>query len=132
MPLLRHVVDNVPALGWMCGQFFTLMSNSVDSDQPCFTKVHNWLARIRFRDRARPEPEWPLVARLLGEPQLVASVWSASTSPRSRTLTWILHDTGSDRLGITAIYLSLIDMHVVVTMLRIGRGSFSSRLEIPD
>ena len=39
---------------------------------------------------------------------------------------------GSDRLGITAIYLSLIDMHVVVTMLRIGRGSFSSRLEIPD
>ena len=31
-----------------------------------------------------------------------------------------------------AIYLSLIDMHVVVTMLRIGRGSFSSRLEIPD
>jgi hypothetical protein len=64
--------------------------------------------------------------------ELVASVWSASTSPRSRTLTWILHDTGSDRLGITAIYLSLIDMHVVVTMLRIGRGSFSSRLEIPD
>jgi len=37
--------------------------------------------------------------------ELVASVWSASTSPRSRTLTWILHDTGSDRLGITAIYL---------------------------
>jgi hypothetical protein len=42
-------------------------------------------------------------------------------------------DTGSDRLGITAIYLSLIDMHVVVTMLRIGRGSFrvdsKSRIE---
>ncbi len=45
------------------------MSNSVDSDQPCFTKVHNWLARLRFRDRARPEPKWPLVTRLLGEPQ---------------------------------------------------------------
>jgi hypothetical protein len=44
------------------------MSNSVDSDQPCFTKVHNWLARLRFRDRARPEPKWPLVTRLLGEP----------------------------------------------------------------
>ena len=48
------------------------------------------------------------------------------------TLTWILHVTGSDRLGITPIYLSLIDMHVVVNMLRSGRGSFSSRLEIPD
>ena len=45
------------------------MSNSVDSDQPCFTEVHNWLARLRFRDRARPEPKWPLVTRLLGEPQ---------------------------------------------------------------
>jgi predicted DNA-binding WGR domain protein len=44
------------------------MSNSVDSDQPCFTKVHNWLARLHFRDRARPEPKWPLVTRLLGEP----------------------------------------------------------------
>jgi hypothetical protein len=48
------------------------------------------------------------------------------------TLTWILQVTGSDRLGITPIYLSLIDMHVVVNMLRSGRGSFSSRLEIPD
>jgi hypothetical protein len=47
------------------------MSNSVDSDQPCFTKVHNWLARLRFRDRARPEPKWPLVTRLLGEPLFV-------------------------------------------------------------
>jgi hypothetical protein len=46
-------------------------------------------------------------------------------------LTWILHVTGSDRL-IPPIYLSLIDMHVVVSMLRSGRGSFSSRLEIPD
>jgi hypothetical protein len=35
-------------------------------------------------------------------------------------------------LGITPIYLSLIDIHVVVNMLRSGRGSFSSRLEIPD
>jgi integrase len=29
------------------------MSTSVNSDQPCFTKVHNWLARLRCRDRAR-------------------------------------------------------------------------------
>ena len=36
----------------------TVMSNSVDSNQPCFTKVHNWLARLRFRDPARPEPKW--------------------------------------------------------------------------
>ncbi len=40
-------------------QFFTVMSNSVD-----------WLGRLRFRDRARPEPKWPLVTRLLGEPHL--------------------------------------------------------------
>jgi hypothetical protein len=51
------------------------MSNSVDSDQPCFTKVHNWLARLRFRDRARPEPKWPLVTRLLGEPPVGSGNW---------------------------------------------------------
>ena len=50
------------------------MSNSVDSDQPCFTEVHNWLARLRFRDRARPDPKWPLVTRLLGEPHHVRNV----------------------------------------------------------
>ena len=38
-------------------------------------------------------------------------------------LTWIVHVTGSDRL-IIPIYLSLIDMHVVVSVLRGGRGSF--------
>src|SRR6516162_9534440 len=37
-------------------------------------KVHNWLARLRFRDRARPEPKWPLVTRLLGEPHHVRNV----------------------------------------------------------
>src|SRR5271165_2889811 len=61
--------------------------------------------------------------------ELVASVWSASTSPRSRTLTWILHDTGSDRLGITAIYLSLIDMHVVFELTRKGPSTNSEHSE---
>jgi hypothetical protein len=51
------------------------------------------------------------------------------------TLTRILNDTGNDRLGTIAIYLNLIDMHVVdvsMNTLRRGRGSFSSRLEILD
>jgi len=60
------------------------MSNSVDSDQPCFTKVHNWLARLRFRDRARPEPKWPVVTRLLGEPLMEHGEFSASLTKGAR------------------------------------------------
>jgi len=48
------------------------------------------------------------------------------------TLARIVHVTGNDRLGTTAIYLNLIDMHVVVNTFRSGRGSFSSRLGILD
>jgi hypothetical protein len=35
------------------------------------------------------------------------------TFKHGETLAWILHVTGNDRLGTTAIYLNLIDMHVV-------------------
>jgi hypothetical protein len=44
------------------------------------------------------------------------SVQSASTSPPFKddeALTWVPHFTDNDRLGTTAIYLNLIDMHVV-------------------
>src|SRR5437867_12656237 len=32
------------------------------------------LARLRFRDRARPQPKWPLVTRLLGEPLIESPI----------------------------------------------------------
>jgi hypothetical protein len=35
------------------------------------------------------------------------------TFKHGETLAWTLHVTGNDRLGTTAIYLKLIDMHVV-------------------
>ncbi len=35
-----------------------------------------------------------------------------ATSKDDETLTWILHVTGKDCLGTTAIYLKLTDMHV--------------------
>ena len=36
-----------------------------------------------------------------------------ATFKDDEALTWVLHVTGNDRLGTTAIYLNLIDMHVV-------------------
>jgi hypothetical protein len=36
-----------------------------------------------------------------------------ATFQDGEALTWVLHVTGNDRLGTTAIYLNLIDMHVV-------------------
>jgi hypothetical protein len=49
-----------------------------------------------------------------------------ATFKNNETLTWILHVTGNDRLGTTAILLNLIDMHMLsINTLRSGRGSFS-------
>jgi mRNA interferase MazF len=91
-----------------------------------------WIADLGLAAKVRPV--LVLSVAYEGQERAIVSYVIRTTSLRG-TQYEVRHETrGMPNGAFDAQGLGSIPeiMHVVVTMLRIGRGSFSSRLEIPD